>query len=355
VAESVALSKFACPACGGEAHWNPLRQTLVCVSCGTALAVELPKGSPAPHPLEPALQRVAPAAADSPERVAVRCRSCNAVSWFDRGTAADRCSFCGSAAILPLDAGDAADRPDALLPFSIGEDAARELALGWYRKQWLAPNTFRRRAMTDTVKAAYLPFFSFDADASAAWEAGGGSGAVEQACRRILVCAMDAPPPRVRAIEPCPAGEWPPYAPAFAAGWAVAPFQMPLAAAVPMAQQRMEEALLKRARDAEPDGNKRKKMRLTGVRYANQAYLRALLPVWRLTYTYFGRPYELVINGATGSAAGDAPTSLIKIALVLALFGWIYVFVNDPEFAVKLPFWLAKGLWLLLARPFGGG
>jgi len=33
--ETVALSKFACPACGGEATWNPARQKLVCPFCGT--------------------------------------------------------------------------------------------------------------------------------------------------------------------------------------------------------------------------------------------------------------------------------------------------------------------------------
>ena len=35
MAESVALSKFACPACGGEATWNPAKQKLVCPFCGT--------------------------------------------------------------------------------------------------------------------------------------------------------------------------------------------------------------------------------------------------------------------------------------------------------------------------------
>ena len=33
--ETVALSKFACPACGGEAVWNPAKQKLVCPFCGT--------------------------------------------------------------------------------------------------------------------------------------------------------------------------------------------------------------------------------------------------------------------------------------------------------------------------------
>lgn len=134
MAESVTLSKFACQDCGGEAHWSPGRQTLVCVSCGTALKVEFPKAAPAPYGLVPALQRGQQAGTPQPGRIAVKCRSCDAVSWFDRGIAADRCSFCGCAAILPLDAGDEAQRPQVLVPFAVDDGAAREFELGWYKK-----------------------------------------------------------------------------------------------------------------------------------------------------------------------------------------------------------------------------
>ena len=35
MAEAAALSKFACPSCGGEAVWNPAKQKLICPFCGT--------------------------------------------------------------------------------------------------------------------------------------------------------------------------------------------------------------------------------------------------------------------------------------------------------------------------------
>jgi hypothetical protein len=44
VAEKVALAKFACPACGGEANWNPARQKLVCPFCGTESPAKLDAG-----------------------------------------------------------------------------------------------------------------------------------------------------------------------------------------------------------------------------------------------------------------------------------------------------------------------
>ena len=37
------------------------------------------------------------------------------------------------------------------------------------RRQWLAPNTLRTKALTDTVKGVYLPYWTFDAQAHARW------------------------------------------------------------------------------------------------------------------------------------------------------------------------------------------
>ena len=36
MSEAIAQKKFSCPACGGEAQWNPGKKALVCPFCGTA-------------------------------------------------------------------------------------------------------------------------------------------------------------------------------------------------------------------------------------------------------------------------------------------------------------------------------
>ena len=43
LAETSAIQKFACPACGGEAIWNPAKQKLVCPFCGTESPAKLTK------------------------------------------------------------------------------------------------------------------------------------------------------------------------------------------------------------------------------------------------------------------------------------------------------------------------
>ena len=52
--------------------------------------------------------------------------------------------------------------------------SARDRIRQWYGKLWLAPNALKRRALTDTVKGIYLPYWTFDAQADAQWTAEAG-------------------------------------------------------------------------------------------------------------------------------------------------------------------------------------
>ena len=49
----------------------------------------------------------------------------------------------------------------------ISEPQARDLIRAWYKRQWLAPNALNAKALTDTVKGVYLPYWTFDALAHA--------------------------------------------------------------------------------------------------------------------------------------------------------------------------------------------
>lgn len=128
--------------------------------------------------------------------------------------------------------------------------------------------------------------------------------------------------------------------------------QLALAAAVPMAHARMQRELLDLAKDKV--SSNRDKVRITTARYSNETFAQILLPLWLISYSYLGRPYQLAINGVTGAAAGDSPVSIVKLSFSLLVVGWIYLFFNDAEAAIKLPFWIGKGLWWLVTRPFAG-
>ncbi len=151
-AETVASAreKFTCPACGGEAHWNPGKQALVCPFCGTVSPATLEvRGADTvilEHDLVSALRGIPDEARGwQAEKTSVQCQSCHAISVFDADKISRRCDFCGSTALVPYEQVKDAFRPESLLPLQIAESKARELIRAWYGRQWLAPNALWRQ------------------------------------------------------------------------------------------------------------------------------------------------------------------------------------------------------------------
>ena len=101
-----AREKFHCPACGGEANWNPAKQNLICPFCGTESPASLEtRGGEtviAEHDLVATLRDIPDSARGwQAEKTSVRCQSCQAISVFDADRVGQRCDFCGSTALVP--------------------------------------------------------------------------------------------------------------------------------------------------------------------------------------------------------------------------------------------------------------
>ena len=130
--ETAAIAKFACPACGGEAVWNPAKQKLVCPFCGTESPAKLVAGTGkvVEHDLVSALRGITDDARGwKADKRQVKCQSCNAISVFDPSRQAQNCEFCGSAQLVPYAETTPAHRPESVLPFTLSESTARSLRL----------------------------------------------------------------------------------------------------------------------------------------------------------------------------------------------------------------------------------
>jgi len=348
VDEKVALAKFACPACGGEAVWNPAKQALVCPFCGTESAAPQAAGGIVEHDLAAALRGLARGGREAWQAAkrSVRCRSCNAVSILDPARQAQNCEFCGSAQLVPYEEKGPALRPESVVPFRVPEPDARERIRRWYGRLWLAPNALRRRALTDTVRGVYLPYWTFDARVHADWTAEAGryvyrtetyaqngetrtrqvrdvqwfpaSGSLDHVFDDDLVCAsVGIHPALLRQVEPFPTGELKPYDAGFVAGWVVERYQVDLAEATERSRAQMN-ARLQALCAAQVPGDTHRNLDVR-ARYSAQTFKHVLAPVWLLSYTYGAKSFQCVINGATGAIAGEYPKSPWKIAfLVLA-------------------------------------
>jgi predicted RNA-binding Zn-ribbon protein involved in translation (DUF1610 family) len=350
VAETVALSKFACPSCGGEAIWNPAKQKLVCPFCGTESPAKLDAGGAiVEHDLVAALRGIGDDARGwQAEKRLVKCQSCNAISVLDPKRQAQNCEFCGSAQLVPYEETKAAFRPESVLPFKLSESAARDAIRAWYGKLWLAPSALKRRAMTDTVRGVYLPYWTFDARVDAEWTAEAGhyyyttesyseggqtrtrevrhvrwepaAGRVQHFFDDDLVCAsVGVHPELLRGIEPFPTQDLRAYDAGYVAGWVVERYQIDLVAAAQRARDAMDAKVQAMCAQQIPGDTFRNLVVRSD--YSGQTFKHILAPVWLLTYTYGARAFQCALNGVTGAVRGEYPKSPWKIALlVLAIF-----------------------------------
>jgi Zn finger protein HypA/HybF involved in hydrogenase expression len=350
--DAVAREKFHCPACGAEAHWNPGKQKLVCPFCGTEspASVETRDGQTVvvEHDLAAALRNIPDSSRGwQAAKTSVRCQSCQAISVFDADKVGQRCDFCGSSSLVPYEQVKDAFRPESLLALKIAESQARDLIRAWYGRQWLAPNRFRLRALTDTVKGVYLPYWTFDAKVDATWTAESGrhyyvqvgkqrvqrtewrpaSGAVSHAFDDELVCAsMGVAGSRLRKIEPFPTTSGlVPYDPKFVAGWTVERYQIDLVAAASHAREQMN-ATIRDLCVSQIPGDTYRNLAID-ANFHDQTFKHILAPVWLLTYRFGSNTYQVVLNGVTGRISGSRPWSWIKITLLVMLGIAIALFI----------------------------
>ena len=330
MAEVTATAKYACPACGAQATWNPGKHALVCGSCGTESAAELKtQGEVVEHDLLATLATLQTRETGlAREAVEVKCRSCEAISSFEPHRVAQNCEFCGSAALVPYEAVNEVIRPELLLPMKVAETQVREDMRRWYGSRWFAPNALALTAMTDTLRGLYLPYWTFDANVHASWTAESGTHYTEGKKRRTrwrsvegqifhsfddeLICgSKGVHPVLLRQVEPFPTEDAVPYDPGYLVGFVVERSQIDLVAAAQASRTEMHRKIKALCREQVPGDTCRNLQ--TEQKYSAQTFKHILAPVWLLSYIYRGKSFQVVVNGYTGKIAGEHPLSWIKI------------------------------------------
>ena len=351
MAEVSALKKHPCPECGGDAEWNAAKQALACPYCGTIVPWsdgEDPLGAVVvEHDLETAL--ASSSQVDHglmAEKKSVKCESCQAISIFDPDRAAQRCDFCGSPAIVPVDDMENLITPESLLPAVVAAPQVRDQLRAWYGSRWFAPTKLKRAALTDTLHGIYLPYWTFDAHVDAQWTAesgyhyyvtetyqdSNGKTATRQVQRTRWENSAgqlthffddDAVPGTVgvhtallRKVEPFPTlSDLKPYDPAYVRGWTVERYQVDLGQASQVSKQQMDATLYQLcAREVPGDTQRNLQVEST---YQGRTFKHILVPVWLTTYTYGPKSFQVVVNGYTGKMAGEFPLSWVKITFAV--------------------------------------
>jgi ribosomal protein S27E len=352
MADATAQKKFSCPACGGEAQWNPAKKLLICPFCGTTSPAQAELDAAGnelivEHDLVAALRGIPDEQRGwQTQRISVKCQSCQAISVFDPAHVSQRCDFCGSTALVPYEEIKEAFRPESLLPMKLSENQVRDAIRQWYGSRWFAPNKLKNAALTDIAKGLYIPYWTFDAQVHADWTAESGdyyyttetftdangrlqtrqvqhirwypsSGAVDHFFDDELVPASKGVhEAMLRKIEPFPTTkELVPYNAGYLSGWVVERYQIDLVAAAKEARDEMDGEM-ERLCAAQVPGDTHRNLDVHDD-YSGQTFKHVLVPIWLLSYNYGTQNFQLVINGYTGAIAGAYPKSWMKIGLAV--------------------------------------
>ena len=331
---SVGARKFPCPRCGADVVWHPGAARLRCEYCGferEAEAAGAAAGGVEERALEEGL-RAPEKTGWGAERRSFRCGKCAAVSTLEAGLAASSCAFCGTPAVVEAPPEAELVRPQGVLPFRVARQDALERFRAWLGSLWFRPGDLKQRARLEQMRGVYVPFWTFDAATVSRWraEAGRRVGAGKNARVEWRPAAGtlehrfdDLPVPAsrgldgalARQLEPFPTGELVAYAPDYLAGFVAEQYGTPLPEAYALAKARMTETLRAACR-AEVPGELCRNL-VVETAWSGLSYKSGLLPVWIAAYEYGGKSYRYAVNGATGRAAGNAPWSVVKIALAV--------------------------------------
>ena len=353
-----AREKYACPACGAQAEWNPSKQLLVCPFCGVESPYQGHKAAGAVAELD-LLQMLRDLPAEQKgwdtARRSVQCQSCKAVMVFDAAKVGKNCEFCGSPALVDYEEIESPIRPQSLLPFKISQSDVRDRMKNWYAGRWFAPNAFKHKSLVDQLHGLYVPYWTFDAQVHCPWQAEAGhyyyttetyrdsQGRTQTrqvrhvrwvpAAGEIDHFFDDEPVPGTRGIdqgllrqvEPFPTQEVVPYDTAFLSGFVVERYQINLEDAAAASQQQMYGVLQGLCAQQIP-GDTYRNLQIQ-PQYSGQTFKHLLLPVWLLTYTYGPRTFNVVANGYTGEIAGNYPKSFWKIAFLVLFVLLVFLIV----------------------------
>jgi hypothetical protein len=343
-----ALDKHPCPACGAQAEWNPGKQKLICPFCGTESPYKIDETTGKIEELD-----LVKALREMPddqrgwlaEKRTVQCQSCKAVSVFDPARVGQRCEFCGSPEIVDYQEIKAPIRPQSLLPFRVAEDGVREQIRRWYKSKWLAPGALKTRALVDTVKGVYIPYWTFDAQAHSPWTGEAGyyyyttetyrddkgnmqtrqvqhvrwepaSGVVDHFFDDEPVPGTQGVNLRLlKQIEPFPTNELVPYDTSFLSGFVVEHYQVVLLDAAKESEDQMRAKLMELCA-AQIPGDTYRNLSINPT-FSARTFKHILVPLWLLTYTYGAKIFHVLVNGSTGRMSGEYPKSFWKVFFVI--------------------------------------
>ncbi|MFY4722880.1 hypothetical protein [Streptomyces sp. LaBMicrA B280] len=325
---------FQCEACGGVSEYAPGTYALRCPYCKHEQDITPIPRQVTEHPIEELaeLRR-----ASAPSRVKVyTCPGCHAVTESD--TLSDKCQFCATPLVADA-AGTERVVPEAVLPFGVSREEARDALAKWTKSRWFAPDELKKVTEAETFRGSYLPHWTYDAQTFTEYSGQRGehywveeedsegntrqvrhtrwhhaSGTVERFFDDVLVPGSgQVPEKELDKLAPWPLEETVPYQEEYLAGFRTVRFDVEPETGLESAKARMAPVI--RADCKRDIGGDEQRVHSMSTAYSGLTYKLVLLPVWFLTYLHAGKAWAVMVNARTGEVIGERPYSAAKITL----------------------------------------
>jgi DNA-directed RNA polymerase subunit RPC12/RpoP len=337
----VSTLHFPCTSCGSRVEYAPGTTQLKCPYCGSLQQIADTGTQIEEHSYDAWASAPKPTA-----RVGAHvytCSGCGAKTESDN--LSERCQFCGSPLVADAGAVELI-APEAVVPFKIDKNVARERFRSWVTSRWFAPTALKKVGSTEGMDGTYLPHWTYDSDTTTDYTGQRGehywvtetytemvdgqpqtrtrevmrtrwypaAGTVERAFDDVLVPGTtQLPQNRLDKLGPWELESAAPYQPAYLSGYRTLRYDIEPDSGLETAKVKMSEVIRD---DCRADiGGDEQQVHSMDTRYAEIMFKLVLLPVWIAAYLYAGKTWQVVINANTGEVIGDRPYSKWKIAL----------------------------------------
>lgn len=279
-------------------------------------------GREAPRPAD------APAAAIEGGFVGFDCETCGASMTFDSEAEGLLCAFCGSVSLKRQSHPTGRIKAQSYLPFAVHRPAAIQAFEAWIGRGFFRPAGIKAAARVVSMRAIYLPFWSFHARTHTYYTADSSRtpafaraswcpvfGEMTGEYSNVLVPASGSlTPVELAAMEPFDFEQRQPYDREALRDYVVEDFGLSRRAARPRAR-----AILTERERIAASGHVPGTSRNVHVNplFGDMRSDPVLLPIWINAYRYQDITYRFIVNGQTGRITGSAPFSYAKLAALI--------------------------------------
>ena len=342
---------YYCQSCGGIMEFDVKTQALKCPNCDTVVEIADNREEIVEHTLN--MNALRKLKVEEKQTVTMNCTGCGAPVEIDKNSTALACPYCGSSYVM-------ADKqmetivPDGVVTFKLTVEDAKEVFRKWIKGRWLAPGQLKNLYQNGKFQGMYVPYWTFDADATARYRAMGGkrrtqtyrdsegkthtrtvtdwyptSGTVRHFFDDVLVCAAERDDKNLLSgIDEYNTKNMPSYSPDYMSGYSAEVYTIDLQTGHNRALRTMTSELRRLAsNDVLRRYDTVKDVRID-ARFEKETYKHVLVPVYSTNYNYNGKNFTVLVNGENGRIKGQYPKSAVKIiVIIVAVVAAIIAFI----------------------------